>query len=314
MNREAAALGVPVYSIFRGKLGAVDKYLAENGRLVIIENVHEVRSKIRLAHWERPDSPNNRYGAVLQTVVSKIRSILENQVRRINSAIPRKRRSPSISILAKLEIAVGSIVAQCEETSTEAIVKNKPALPVVHRFDPLIDSRRDIFLAKHARASLFHSSPWLKALQQTYGYSATGFTTSAPGQELESANSLLSSRKLADRPSFASHSRFPIIASRSSIDPEDLAAIVACLEEELRTKKWNYAEIRSLSESAIPFPLCLTRTHTSFHEIDLQPPLEAIFARFHKDSIQRKIRRAERETCATTRALPINYSTSFTSC
>ena len=74
MNREAAALGVPVYSIFRGKLGAVDKYLAENGRLVIIENVHEVRSKIRLAHWDRPDSPNNRYGAVLQTVVS------ENQV------------------------------------------------------------------------------------------------------------------------------------------------------------------------------------------------------------------------------------------
>ena len=31
MNREAAALGVPVYSIFRGKLGAVDRYLARGG-------------------------------------------------------------------------------------------------------------------------------------------------------------------------------------------------------------------------------------------------------------------------------------------
>ena len=30
MNREAAALGVPVYSIFRGKTGAVDRYLSEN--------------------------------------------------------------------------------------------------------------------------------------------------------------------------------------------------------------------------------------------------------------------------------------------
>jgi uncharacterized protein len=47
MNREAAALGVPVYSIFRGKLGAVDRYLADRGRLTLIESVEEVRSKIR---------------------------------------------------------------------------------------------------------------------------------------------------------------------------------------------------------------------------------------------------------------------------
>ena len=35
MNREAAALGVPVYSIFRGKIGAVDQYLADTGRLML---------------------------------------------------------------------------------------------------------------------------------------------------------------------------------------------------------------------------------------------------------------------------------------
>ena len=49
MNREAAALGVPVYSIFRGKLGAVDRYLAENGRLVLIATPEEVRTKINVA-------------------------------------------------------------------------------------------------------------------------------------------------------------------------------------------------------------------------------------------------------------------------
>lgn len=47
MNREAAALGVPVYSIFRGKLGAVDRELAREKRLVLIQSRDEVRSKLR---------------------------------------------------------------------------------------------------------------------------------------------------------------------------------------------------------------------------------------------------------------------------
>ncbi len=46
MNREAAALGVPVYSIFRGKLGAVDRRLADEGRLVLIQNAAELRAKL----------------------------------------------------------------------------------------------------------------------------------------------------------------------------------------------------------------------------------------------------------------------------
>jgi hypothetical protein len=79
MNREAAALGVPVYSIFRGKIGAVDKYLADNGRLVMIENVQEVRTKIRLAHWNRPAHPNNGSATVLQSIVHNVVSILENR-------------------------------------------------------------------------------------------------------------------------------------------------------------------------------------------------------------------------------------------
>src|SRR5207247_4353011 len=43
MNREAAALGVPVYSIFRGRIGAVDRYLSATGRLVLLESVEDVR-------------------------------------------------------------------------------------------------------------------------------------------------------------------------------------------------------------------------------------------------------------------------------
>jgi hypothetical protein len=47
MNREAAALGVPVYSIFRGTIGAVDRYLQAEGRLVLLESPEDVNSKIQ---------------------------------------------------------------------------------------------------------------------------------------------------------------------------------------------------------------------------------------------------------------------------
>lgn len=46
MNREAAALGVPVYSIFRGKLGAVDKYLEQTGRLTMLSSPDDVNRKM----------------------------------------------------------------------------------------------------------------------------------------------------------------------------------------------------------------------------------------------------------------------------
>jgi uncharacterized protein len=77
MNREAAALGIPVYSIFRGTIGAVDKYLASQNRLVLIENVEDVRTKIALKHrqFENRD-PNNR-SLTLPFIVDQIISIAE---------------------------------------------------------------------------------------------------------------------------------------------------------------------------------------------------------------------------------------------
>ncbi len=46
MNREAAAMAVPVYSIFRGAIGAVDRYLVDQGRLTsLIESVDDVKTK-----------------------------------------------------------------------------------------------------------------------------------------------------------------------------------------------------------------------------------------------------------------------------
>jgi predicted glycosyltransferase len=76
MNREAAALGVPVYSVFRGKIGAVDQYLVREGRLTLIEKLEDVRKKIRVARWNRPIAPDSQprpaLSAIVQHVISKL--------------------------------------------------------------------------------------------------------------------------------------------------------------------------------------------------------------------------------------------------
>ncbi len=75
MNREAAALGVPVYSIFRGKTGAVDKYLAEKGRLVLIETMSDIREKIGIAKRKSTTlglSDRSALQAIVNGIVSAI--------------------------------------------------------------------------------------------------------------------------------------------------------------------------------------------------------------------------------------------------
>jgi predicted glycosyltransferase len=52
MNREAATLGVPVYSIFKGPKGAVDSYLEKNGKLNFIDNEFDI-DKIKIRKRKR---------------------------------------------------------------------------------------------------------------------------------------------------------------------------------------------------------------------------------------------------------------------
>ena len=76
MNREAAALGVPVYSIFRGKIGAVDRYLAEQGRLILLKRVEDltkincVRRKTDRSQRDRNANPG--LDAIIRNLVSMV--------------------------------------------------------------------------------------------------------------------------------------------------------------------------------------------------------------------------------------------------
>ena len=79
MNREAAALGVPVYSIFRGKTGAVDRKLEQEGRLTMIRSVEEVKSKIVIQPRDKSSSPDNHPRQALSDIVDHLEEIIRTE-------------------------------------------------------------------------------------------------------------------------------------------------------------------------------------------------------------------------------------------
>lgn len=82
MNRESAALGVPVYSIFRGPIGAVDRHLESEGRLTLVKSIEEVDSRIAICRRARPDAPDVTPRPALREIVDQIESILALETRR----------------------------------------------------------------------------------------------------------------------------------------------------------------------------------------------------------------------------------------
>jgi predicted glycosyltransferase len=77
MNREAAALGVPVFSIFRGRSGAVDRALEKEGRLIMIRNPKEVWEKIPLIRRDRSQPYNTEPKRALEDIIEAIEEIIE---------------------------------------------------------------------------------------------------------------------------------------------------------------------------------------------------------------------------------------------
>lgn len=166
---------------------------------------------------------------------------------------------------------------------------------VTHRADPLSDARWNELVSRHPRASVFHSVAWLRALSRTYGYNPVVYTTCAPGERLTNGivfsqvESWLTGRRLVSLP-FSDHCD-PLFAGE-----EDAKALASALREETAGGKWRYVEVRPLQQFEIASPLIHTTATYHYHQLDLRPELQQIFRNFHRDSIQRKIRRAERES------------------
>ncbi len=69
MNREAVALGTPVWTTFQGRLGAVDERLIGEGRLHLLERADDVVLAKRVA-GERAEDRIRRDPAVLARLLS----------------------------------------------------------------------------------------------------------------------------------------------------------------------------------------------------------------------------------------------------
>jgi CelD/BcsL family acetyltransferase involved in cellulose biosynthesis len=164
----------------------------------------------------------------------------------------------------------------------------------VHKIDPLKDPRWGEFVHWHPRASVFHTAAWLDALHRTYGYEPVAYTTSAPGQDLRNGivfckvDSWLTGRRLVSLP-FSDHCE-PLVD-----EPADLHDLLEALQRASVAENWRYIEIRPL-RSLDPVATFFHETETyAIHLLDVSPDVETLFRNFHKDSTQRKIRRAERE-------------------
>jgi len=165
----------------------------------------------------------------------------------------------------------------------------------VYKIEPLCDHRWEDFLDSEPGASVFHTTGWLEALHRTYGYQPIVYTTSSPGTKLRNGvvfcqiESWLTGRRLVSLP-FSDYCE-PLVDS-----PDDLQLIWDELTaEKNRGKTWRYIEVRSTAPLKAKSSLFHSTCEYAIHRLDLNPSLDQLFNAFHKDSTQRKIRRAERE-------------------
>jgi hypothetical protein len=164
----------------------------------------------------------------------------------------------------------------------------------VYEIDPTTDERWDDLLQSHPQASIFHTLGWLQALRKTYGYTPVAFTTSAPGSVLTNGipfckvTGFFGKQRLISLP-FSDHCQ-PLVQS-----PEELKHLLGYLEQRQKEEGWQYVEIRPKDSGPIAGTGFEKSQSFLFHKLDLCCSLDEIFRGFHKNCVQRKIRRADRE-------------------
>jgi CelD/BcsL family acetyltransferase involved in cellulose biosynthesis len=163
----------------------------------------------------------------------------------------------------------------------------------VQTLNPLNDPRWHELIARHPLATVFHDDRWLAALRTTYGYEPVVITTSSPDETLENGwvfchvDSWISGRRFVSLP-FSDH------CDPLTNDPAELEEFATYLKQRRQEQKWRYVEVRPRT---VAFPTQTFQRSTSYflQQVSLAPSSEHLFAQLHHDSIQRKVRRAERE-------------------
>jgi hypothetical protein len=191
---------------------------------------------------------------------------------------------PFQELLQSAECCQESAIVSCPRVNSRSVFE----------FNPLRDKRWPELIKKHSGSSVFHSSEWLAALQSAYDYEPVAYSTCEPSAELTSGivfckvKSWLTGHRLVSLP-FSDHCD-PLV--ESSVEFDDLLWVV---RESVDRDKWDYCEGRPVRFEPGVSTMLEQSNRYYLHAIDLRPSIGAIFQNFHKTSVQRKIRRAERE-------------------
>jgi hypothetical protein len=168
---------------------------------------------------------------------------------------------------------------------------------LAYQIDPLQDDRWQTFIARHPSASIFHTRGWLEALRRTYGFTPVVLTTTPPHRPLTNGiafcrvRSWLTGRRLVSLP-FSDHCE-PLAEK-----PQEVQTLFESLARLQESEKWKYVELRPLSliSEGGQCPAGFAPSSSYYiHSLDLRPSLDELMAGFHKDCVQRKIRRAEHD-------------------
>jgi hypothetical protein len=165
----------------------------------------------------------------------------------------------------------------------------------IYQVDPIRDCRWADLVERHPQASVFHTPAWLQTLQSTYGFEPVVFTTSPSTSPLRNGlvfcrvKSWVTGRRMISLP-FSDHCE-PLCDSADELD-----FLIRYLQALLEQQNWRYIEVRSVDwnlDRATDIN-CSPVPGYWLHVVDLRPELNHLFRSFDGDSVQRRIRRAER--------------------
>lgn len=164
----------------------------------------------------------------------------------------------------------------------------------IFEVNPLRDRRWNSFVEHHPHSSVFHRSEWLRALELAYGYEPVAISSCSPDSLLTNAlvfcrvRSALTGNRLVSLP-FSDHCEL----LTSSVGQAE--SLILHMKQMVDQKKWRYFETRTMAASSTMKEVPGLNTSYFFHRLDLRRSEDELFKSFHKDCVQRKIRRAAKE-------------------
>jgi hypothetical protein len=163
----------------------------------------------------------------------------------------------------------------------------------IFEVDPLNDPRWKVLVDTHPRSSAFHSVEWLDTLFRTYHYTPKVYTTCASDVALTNGivlcqiDSWLTGSRLVSLP-FSDHCE-PLV--RDSLEFQILLDGI----RRKAARRFKYVEVRPRYSGWDNLSGVEPKSQQVLQVLDLSPGLDRLYSGLHKDCIQRKVRRAERD-------------------